>query len=387
MRIFGILKSVLVMIVVSQSCYAEFAIHSDEHATSEDSAVTETHWISSVDPGGEFDVIGLHRFQADNDDDMVLFYLPGTNMNGELAVMDERYNLWLFLAQRGVKVYTLDYRTHAVPNDEIRDFSFMKNWGMEQFINDAALAVDHIAKTEPGLPIFVAGFSRGASYAYGLIGQRRVAGMVILDGGFKNYKPTDYNLASALNRLDRSEEYASILSRSRGWENRQLLMRKAHEDPDSPALVPRYETIGEQLTSTLYNAWGKGGLANPVDGISSIGVLARMMENYDRFFPAVQNIQGRNLASQADDISTMLDDHFGQIDIPILYFGATNLGGDSLMNGIYSATKSGSKDVTINVLENHGHVDVLVGNQAKELVYEVVLKWMQERKPEASELE
>ena len=32
-------------------------------------------------------------------------------MNGEIALTDEDHNLWIFLARRGVEVFTLDYRT------------------------------------------------------------------------------------------------------------------------------------------------------------------------------------------------------------------------------------------------------------------------------------
>ena len=383
MKCFNILLYSVIGLMLMPVVSADFSLVRPETLIAEDAVISETYWRSQVEPKGEFDEIGLHRYQVNSpaNSAIVLLYLPGTNMNGELSVVDENHSLWLFLAARGIKVYTLDYRTHAIPNVPIRDFEFMRQWGVEQFVNDAAIAVDFIRKSEPGLPIFVAGFSRGVTYAYALSGQRDIAGLVALDGGFKNYERKQFDITSALNRLDQSGQYASILSRSRGWENRQLLMQRTWQNPDGPALTDRYETVGEQLTATLYNAWGKGRLTNPVDGVSSIEVLARMMENYDRFFPAIQNIQGRSLASQIDDPSTELDDHFGEMEIPILYFGATNLGGDNLMNGIYSAVKSGSKDVTIHVLENHGHLDVLIGDRAGELVYDVVLNWMLARVP------
>ena len=65
--------------------------------------------------------------------------------------------------------------------------------------------------------------------------------------------------------------------------------------------------------------------------------------------------------------------------LPILYFGSGNFGAISLLNGIYSAAHSGSKDVTVNVLEGYGHQDVLVATSAKEEVYEVVLEWIKNR--------
>ena len=65
--------------------------------------------------------------------------------------------------------------------------------------------------------------------------------------------------------------------------------------------------------------------------------------------------------------------------LPILYFGSSNFKATNLLNGIYSAARSGSKDVTVNVLEGYGHQDVLVATSAKVEVYEVVLEWIKSR--------
>jgi hypothetical protein len=55
------------------------------------------------------------------------------------------------------------------------------------------------------------------------------------------------------------------------------------------------------------------------------------------------------------------------------------MGADFLMNGIYSAAKSGSKDVTLNVLERYGHLDIVVGEKARADVFEPTLAWILER--------
>ena len=53
--------------------------------------------------------------------------------------------------------------------------------------------------------------------------------------------------------------------------------------------------------------------------------------------------------------------------------------GDWLLNGLYSAQKSGSSDVTIHVLEGYGHLDVLVSDQARRDVFEPTLAWIKSR--------
>jgi len=350
--------------------------------------IAETVWQTSVSPGGEHDRIGLHRYKKVGVPSKgALLYLPGTNMNGQLAIADEEHNLWLYLAKRGITVYALDYRTYFLGSDDREDFSFMAHWTVDAFVEDARLATSFIAGQQPDQPLFVAGFSRGVTFAYGLAStDAKLDGLIALDGGFKSWRQESFDRAAALAALKKNENYASILSRSRGWDNRQALMNGVYENPQGPALSDRYKSIGEQLTQTLYRSWGAGRLANPVDGISDIRMLARLMTFYDRFYPMIQNIEGRSIASQDDDPATPVDDRWGKLELPVYYIGSANFGGDSLLSGIYSAAKSGSKDVTVSVLENYGHIDVLVGAEAKSDVYQPVLEWMLERLPSGSEM-
>lgn len=370
------MASMILLLAVAYAARADFVLVGKEQPIAGDPALTETSWHSDVPPGGRYDKIGLHRYRAASAKARaVVFYLPGTNMNGELAVTDENHNLWLYLAARGVIVYTLDYRTHFVPNDPLPKLDFMKDWTISRFVDDGELALGEIRKLNPRLPVFIAGFSRGVTYAYILAGQQEVAGLIALDGGFKRYREHDFDATAALKRLRASGQYAEILARSRGWPGRVEMMKRAAENPDGPAMG-KFPTIGAQVSSMLYYSWGPGALANPVDGISSVKVLAAAMAGYDRSFPMIQNIEGMAIADQANDPTTPLDDHFGSMTVPVIYFGSTGMGADSLMSGIYSASKNGSKDITLNVLEKYGHVDVLFGDRAKDDVYAVVDRWI-----------
>lgn len=370
-----------VMLLAANVASAAFVLVGPQKSVAGDPAVTETHWEAEVPPGGKYDRIGLHRYApAKRRPVAVMFYLPGTNMNGELAVTDPDHNLWLYLAARGVTVYTLDYRTHFVPNEPVPDLDFMKGWTVGRFVDDGGLALSEIARQAPKLPLFVAGFSRGAGYAYILAGSRPVAGLIALDGGFKRYREQAFNRKAALRMLAASDRYGSVLAQRRGWSGRMEMMRRAAENPDGPAMG-KFPSIGAQVESLLYYQWGPGALANPVDGISSVKVLARAIMHYDRTFPTIQDVEARAMADQANDPATLLDDHFGYMEVPVLYFGSTGMGADNLMSGIYSASHSGSKDVTINVLEKYGHLDVLYGDQARRDVYAVVDAWIRHHLP------
>jgi hypothetical protein len=371
--------SLILLVAWSLTAHAGVKLVQSETALTGVPGITETIWRASVGPDPVFDQVGLHRFRNNARPEVaVLFYLPGTNMNGELAVADENHNLWLYLANRGVLVYTMDYRTHFVPHDTEGSLEFMRDWTMQSFVDDAGLLAKEVHRQNQALPVFVSGFSRGVSFAYALAGRVKFAGLIALDGSFKRFEPAAFDRSGALEQFRGANESASILA-SKGYGWRHALMTGAYQDPDAPALDLKYATIGDQLSGVLQNAWGPGALANTADNLTPIRVLGKHMAEFDWYYPRIQDIEGRSLASRRDDPDTDLDDHFGKMSMPVLYFGSSNFGATNLLNGIYSAAGSGSKDVTINVLEGYGHQDVLVATSAKMEVFEVVAGWIRSR--------
>jgi hypothetical protein len=340
-----------------------------------DTQIFETEWRQTAH--GES--VGLHRyFKKDSKPHAVLFYLPGTNMNGVLKTREPDKNLWLYLAAAGIDVYALDYRTRFVSHDYAGDQSFIKNWTIERFVADALAAVTLIEARHDGSPLFVAGFSRGVTYAYALVGQHKFSGLVALDGGFKGRSDESFDYAAELKKFNEGNRYASEVSR-RGHAARTKLMQSVIDDPAGSSMDARYATTGEHLRQTLHHAWGAGVLTNVLGGVTDISTLATEMLGYDWFFPLIQNIQGTSIASQLDDPNTMLDDHYGAMSLPILAFASGNFGEGMLSSTVYSAKNSGSKDVTILKLEGYGHLDVLFADNAVKDVYQVVRKWIEKR--------
>ncbi len=362
-----------------------------------DASIHETVWRTSRPPGAPHDQIEVHRYRAQPASDAepaaasqaALVYLPGTNMNGEAALGDENHNLWFYLARRGVEVWALDYRTHFVANSGVEDLAFMSGWGLATFVGDAAHAAA-LARSEGGHEsVFVAGFSRGVTLAYALAAtepKSSVAGVVAFDGTFKSHAPKgEYDLAAAREEFSSAGIFASDVAGSRGWEWRRKLMADTAADPKAPAQNEPFETIGEELAAILHGAWGPGALANPIDGFSRPVILARLLAGYDRYYPTVQNVEGRSLADHLDDPSTPIDDGWAELDLPVLYFGSTGmqrlLGPRWLLDGIHSAAEAGGKDFTIHVLEGYGHLDVLVGESARADVFEPTLAWIERHLP------
>ena len=360
-----------------------WTLSAEEHPVAEGAAITETVW-TSVRAAGPYDRIGLHRYRASGPSIATLLYLPGTNMNGAAALTDEKYNLWLYLAARGIEVYALDYRTHAVPHDASPDqLKALKDWTSAVFVADIAAAADFARQTGGHDKLFVAGFSRGAflAYAFANTAPDRVAGLVILDGPFKALSAGAFDRAPSLADLEASGSWASDVGGSKGWEARQALMQAVIADPDAPAADPQFKSIGDQLAHVLQTAWLPGGLANPEGGMSRPAVLARLLKDYDRWYPAVQDVDGKTIASSANAPETDLDDLWGKFQTPILLFASTGMGGDWVINAVHSAVHSGSGDVTLNVLERYGHLDVLVGEQAAAEVFEPTVAWIKARAP------
>jgi alpha-beta hydrolase superfamily lysophospholipase len=361
---------------------ASWQLEAAAHPVSIGAAVSETLWTTARPPGGGQDRIGLHLYRGTAPRIAALLYLPGTNMNGAAALTDENHNLWLFLAARGIDVFALDYRTHAVsPEADAAALAVMRGWDTAAFLDDIKAASALAQRESRNASLFVAGFSRGGSmaYAYALTEPEAVAGLIILDSAYKNPAPKPFDRAAAMEDLEAKGVWASDVGGRTGWAARQALMDAVVTDPDAPATDPKFKTVGEQLADKLQNAWGPGGLANPMGGVSSPRVLATLMRGYDRYYPAIQDVEGRSVSSQANDPATELDERWGTIAAPVLLFASTGMGGDWLVNAVHSAAASGSRDITYVVLERYGHMDVLVAERARQDVFEPALAWITAR--------
>ncbi len=371
-------------LALGQPQTAGWQVEVAEAALTGDSGVLETRYLRGGVPAT--DPIRVHRYRVHRVAEpsfATLLYLPGTNMNGAAAVLDERHNLWLYLARRGVDVFTLDYRSHFVGNDVLADSAVLAGWGLPEYVADASAAAE-LALAEGGRStLFVAGFSRGVTLAYGLAAtfpETKLAGLIVLDGSFKSHdRKAAFDLEGAIAALRKSGKFASDVSGNLGWQQRDRLMSAAATNPEAPAIDSDQPSVGAQVADILYRAWGNGGLTDPIGGVSRVEVLARLLAGYDRYYPTIQTPQGASIADYDDDPATGLDDRWGEQRTPILYFGATGLGPRWILDGIYSAAHSGTSDIELHVLEGYGHLDVLVGERAADEVFAPLVAWVRAR--------
>ncbi|HUY27097.1 MAG TPA: hypothetical protein VMV27_06715 [Candidatus Binataceae bacterium] len=328
-------------------------------------------WRYLAKPGPTFyDKIALHRIalgpRIEPHRAITVLYLPGTNMNGEVALEDPRYSFPVYLAAHGVDVWTLDYRTHfippAVPARVIAPV--VKHWTNELFAADIEAAADFILNQTKSTKLFVAGFSRGVEFAYLLAANHpgQVRGIVALDG-FLPRHPT------APRPPDRIVD--DIGGKHLTYEKRRMLMQFVIDDPSGPAPIAKYKTARENLEHVVYDAkefGGKGGLANPIDGHSDPVVLARLLITYDRYWPAVQDFE--------NPFAPPLLHALEASKIPVLAFSSTNIATDWPAWVYESALATGSKDVTFTKFPGWGHLDVLCGTAAEAEVFAPTLAWL-----------
>lgn len=338
-------------------------------------SVVERRYIAVRGPSAA-DRIAVRQFERPprtaSNPKAVLLYLPGTHMNGEVALDDPRYSLPLYLAMNDIDVWTLDYRTHFIPPDASGDaLAPMRRWTYDVFASDVDAAAKFILETAGSSKLFVAGFSRGAAYAYleAADHPERVAGLVILDG-FISDRPS---------RAPPDDAVADdIGGRQLTYEKRRALLEMVIRNPDGPAPLPRFKSARENLIHVVERAGalgGAGGLANPSGGFSDPYVLARVLIGYDRYWPAVQNYGNPFTPARLVALE--------RSRIPVLAFASTNIAPDWAAQVARSARVTGSSDVTVVTLKGWGHLDVICGTRAERQVFEPILAWLRRHHPAA----
>lgn len=322
-------------------------------------------WTYELQRGpSPFDRIALHLYShgahPPSHPGIVMLYLPGTNMNGEVSVIDLHHSLPLFMADHGVDFWALDYRTHFIPpTTPVADLSELKGWTNELFESDIEAAADFVMRTTGRAQIFVAGFSRGVSFAY-LFAARHpheVEGLVLFDGSIP---PAGVDTKPAPKRYADDVAGAHLT-----YDKRKALMEAVIANPDGPAPIPKYKTARENLEQVVYGAGGifggHGGLANPAGGYSDAVVLARMLIDYDRYWPTVQDYENPFTPADLQQL--------GASQIPVIAFSSSNIGGQWPAHVAQSAASTGSQDVTVKTLQGWGHLDVICGTHAEAQVF------------------
>jgi hypothetical protein len=331
-------------------------------------------WTFAADVGkSPWDKIALHRVaKGPNPPEhpgAVVLYLPGTDMNGEVALEDPKYSFPVYLAEHDVDVWAMDYRTHFIPPATAQsDLAELAGWTNDLFESDIDAAAKFVNEKSGRSRLFVAGFSRGVEFAYLFAAKHypeRVAGIIALDGFIPNHPMRP--VAAGHYADDIGGEHLT-------YDKRYKLMQMVIDNPDQPAPIPKYKTARENLEHVVYDAGGffggKGGLANPQGGFSDPIVLAKLLISYDRYWPAVQD--GENPFTPALLASLRAS------KIPVIAFASTNFGASWPGMVEASAKATGAPDPSFAKFDGWGHLDVLAGTKSESEVFAPTVAWIKQ---------
>jgi hypothetical protein len=364
---------------------------------SADPLIHETVWSVARPPYGQYDIIALRRIASVGEGQRtsprpVFLFLPGPHLHSEIIIPDERYDLRLYLAKRGIEIWTLDYRTHFVTREQIYDSSFMQPWTTEAFIEDIGAAAHFVRESSGTQKIFVGGFGHGASFAAlyaARSGREDLLGLVFLDG----YVLDPPDLAPVYReRTPTPTWFADDLEgRYMPYKRWIKILQEVIDDPGGPDFFPTplFNNRAEALAHVLYvnaNFGGRGGLSNAKEGYAEVSVLARILQHQDRYWPRVQNHGGFNLQRHLADSQFNYKEAFVAMSIPILAVASGNIdkAGIAWAERIkYSASATTTHDVQFRLLDNWGHLDLLFGTAAAREVFQPLAEWVARHNPQA----
>ncbi len=362
--------AVLLLLVATIASAADFQAVGTAHELNGARGIYEWTFQATVGKS-PFDKIALHRvtklMNPGTHPEAVMLYLPGTNMNGEIALEDPRYSFQVYLAEQGVDVWSMDYRTHFIPPETPQsDLSELAGWTNDLFESDIDAAAKFVRDESVRGQIFVAGFSRGVEFAYLFAAEHpdRVAGIIALDG----FIPTH----PMRMQPGTPGQYADdIGGKHLTYDKRYKLMRMVIDNPDQPAPIPKYKTARENLEHVMFDAApGNGAFANMQAGYSDAVVLAKLLIAFDRYWPSVQN--GEN------PFTPQLLTSLKASKIPVIAFASTNFGADWPGQVEESAKSTGAPDPSFTRLDNWGHLDVLAGTKSESQVFAPTAAWIKQ---------
>ncbi|HEV7671808.1 MAG TPA: hypothetical protein VGS22_25075 [Thermoanaerobaculia bacterium] len=374
---------------------------------------------------GAREVIGLHRVVKETSPGQpartakAIFLAHGDAWGFDAAFLSavaspaapDARALPIYLAQRGVDVWGIDFRWTLLPADA-PNLAELATWGIETDARDLGIGLVvargvRLATGQGNRKIHLLGWSRGAQTALVYLsaesqvpaGLRQTRGAVVVDSFIKT---NDADIrAAACARLAANE--ALLAAGQTAATSGQLFVAIGSLAETAPAgaspIVPGFTNrqVGRLAGAATYTFLPPGQSFVPLyhftggtfDGAGlPTGLTYTTEAHWYDFLQGASPLEPNRLLADGDapicDATDVpFDDHLDDITVPVLYLGAGGGVGDF---GIYTTTLLGSTDVTIKVVRlgpaaaralEIGHVDIFTANDAPTLFWHPLLDWIE----------
>jgi pimeloyl-ACP methyl ester carboxylesterase len=369
---------------------------------------------------GKYDMVRVHRIVRENRPDkpvrtrdavMLLHGSPGSFDNFVApmvtGVSDPDHSIAMFLAKSDIDVWGMDFGWSLVPPEET-DFEFMKDWGTARDVAHAAAALSFARSVRVNTgqgngKLHVLGFSYGGQVAYALAGEetvqppglRNVKGMIVIDVAVKLEEAADREFYCAMAAADQASldahEYVNTIG-----SLFQYLAYLAVELPEGMSPIPGLEWLTNWQAALFVGTSTElvtGQFWHMVGGyLDEYGVPSGLRYTDDQLFVATVGTVFSPYYPVRIDFDTEqqmcgqdyspLDDHLGQITLPIFQVAAQGGFGPS---AYASLAATASRDVTMLTVQrlsdeeeamDFGHMDTVLARDADTLIWQPILDWM-----------
>lgn len=385
-----------------------------------DNAADQWNLISTTDVGTTLqetfwmrnNVVGLRRLSLKNvtSSKSVVVYLPPSGTSARLYTTSENYDFRIYLANRGYTVFSVDYRSSFI-TEGATDISEMAGFTTSVTLSDIQSAISFIKEITAVDKVYLIGHSTGARYVYLYAcarWQEDLAGMIPMDGSpweangspeAENQMDIDVGYAALAagdtpaNRalfaswgLDPGELYYDVEITNFATPFGEAVYTYYAEGPNAPSPVPGFATVSDYLADQFYTVWGDGQLTNVLNGYASVAVLLDfVIEAGVDHWPLVDYLEDAylgNWVGNPPDTTLQFINNIASVNIPILVFASTQW--TDALGYQYRWKHEGYEMITSTdrqyvLLEGFGHLDILVGEYARDRVYEVIYNWLEAR--------
>ncbi len=372
---------------------------------------------------GPHEVIGLHRVVKESRPyrpirtQKTLFCLHGTPGRFEVMFLagsvmpsaPDDQSIAAYLAENDVDVWGID-QAHTLLPQEITDFSFMEDWGMQFAVDNLrkGMAVARFVRLLTGNgfgQMNLMGYSTGAMTGFAALNQeaqlpswkRHIGGIVPVDYFYKTDEILEIEgeCANVAYNLELLQEEIYHHDSGLLFQNLGLL---AQSDPDGESpIIPGASNIGAALVAGALTgaAFGfpdaerhfLGGVFNedgfPIDlQYTQLNHYLEWLVQFNNYGPNVFDYDISVIHCEEED--SPFDDYLHEISVPVFFLGAGGGWGD--MMEYTSSLLTGCDDVSLLNVQLHpvklldiGHVDIFTAEVSQQEFWEPVRMWIEER--------